>query len=327
MAHMLTESDTMVAIGKAPWHGLGTVLPEGSHLTLAEALEYAGLSVPVTKAPAYALLADGSYARIPDGYATVRGSDPLASVGKDYTVLQDAVGMAPLEEAIQDGRARWETMGRLRGGRVVWGLARLNASFEVLPGDEVSTYALVSNSHDGSRKACVSLTPIRVVCHNTLTASDAGKTASNSQDARHTSGVVATITSGAQRLGIIREQIQATAEVYRAMAATSLTAARILSYVTEIYPDPEDKDTSNVRVRNIREAILKLHEDGYGHEIPGVRGSLWGAYNAITEYVDHERGGKITAAKADTRLESVWFGSGRALKARAMEVAKGMVRA
>ncbi len=333
MAHMIdtTAGDTMVAVGQAPWHGLGTVLPADVRLTTAEALAYANLETPVTRVEAFAKLADGSYSRIPDGFATVRGNAPLASVGRDYTVLQDSVALGVLDDAVTAGRARWETVGRLKGGRVVWGLVKLNASFAVLPGDEVSTYALVSNAHDGSRKASVSLTPIRVVCNNTLQASDATRTQSNSVQARHTSGVVAAIEAGAARLNIIREQITATADVYRAMAGTQLTSESLARYIAEVYPDPAGEAVSNSRVKGIRERILAINETGAGHDIPGVMGTLWGAYNAITEYVDHERGipdGKVTvsAGKADTRLESIWFGSGKAIKGKAFDLARAMVR-
>lgn len=346
MAHNLTASDSMFSVGVTPWHGLGSVL-KSAPLTAADALREAGLDWEVRKDPA-SIIVNGEPMRIPGGFATVRvmkdGSvEPLAQVGADYKPVQNAAALNLLDTAVADGRASWETAGSLKGGRIVWGLVKLNAAFDVTgKGDEIMTYGLVSNSHDGSRVADVRFTPIRVVCWNTLSAAvpEKGKVGTITDEsgrtigvrARHTTNVLEKLDAGAQRMGFLREQIAATAENFRALAGYKLTSAKLTDYLKAVIPD-NAKAESNTRTENIRKRILELVEGGRGADLPGVRGTLWGAYNAVTEYVDHERAipaenlasGKLTAQQANARLESVWFGSGAALKLSAMNSALAMI--
>jgi hypothetical protein len=50
--------------------------------------------------------------------------------------------------------------------------------------------------------------------------------------------------------------------------------------------------------------------------LPGMRGTLWAAFNAATEFADHQRRfrGKSDLARAQNRLNSIWFGSGNDFK-------------
>src|SRR5690606_10854332 len=66
--------------------------------------------------------------------------------------------------------------------------------------------------------------------------------------------------------------------------------------------------------------VVPLFEGGRGAELS--RGTLWGAYNAVTEYITHERG-----RSDDARVESAWFGEGARLARRALDVALEFARA
>lgn len=327
MAH---EVETMFSVGETPWHGLGRILVNAP-LTGADALREAGLNWTVSKVPLF--LQDGT--KHPEAFATVRDSDKriLGAVGKAYTVFQNHDAMWVLDQAVQDGRARYETAGSLRNGRTVWILTKVNAAFDVTKGDTVDTFALVTNSHDGSKAAQVRFTPIRVVCQNTLSAATASGASGRFISVRHTANVSARMAIAGETLGILRDQVAATAEVYRAMANVQMTAEKIRLYLTSLVPDNKNAE-SNVRTRNIRDRIMSLVETGRGADLPGVRGTLWGTYNAVTEYVDHERipnaataRGGMTAKEADQRLDSVWFGAGELLKRQALTEAMALVQA
>lgn len=159
---MAANVETMFYTREKPWHGLGTMVQEAP--TSEEALVLAGLDWQVTQRP---IRTDGGDL-IPGFKANVRETDGqvLGVVTDRYKVVQNWEAFAFTDELLGEG-VTYETAGSLQGGRRTWLLARLPHRY-IIGGDEIEPYLVFMNSHDGSGSIKAAVTPIRVVCQNTL---------------------------------------------------------------------------------------------------------------------------------------------------------------
>ena len=159
---MAADVETMFYTREKPWHGLGTRV-EGAPSS-GDALRFAGLDWRVVQEP----IRTESGEAIPGWKANVRDSDRrvLGVVTDRYRIIQNSEAFA-FTDALLGSGVRYETAGSLQGGRKVWLLARLPREY-IISGERISPYLVFSNTHDGSGAVRVALTPIRVVCNNTL---------------------------------------------------------------------------------------------------------------------------------------------------------------
>ncbi len=309
MAHMF---ETGFFHKQRAWHGLGNVV-HGA-LSTAEAIVAAGLDWDVEECP---LLVPGlnGPVEVPEHKALMRSSDRriLGVVGKGYMPLQNRDAFAFFDGFVSSGEATLESAGALKRGQRVWVLAKINTPpAEVISGDEISTYLLLSNSHDGSLAIGVNYTPIRVVCNNTLSlALGKAELGASIIKIKHTA-------HSREALAIIRESVELasrsfsfTVEQYRKLAQTTMGVSGFERYVRKVFDVPEI-DGEMPRAWG---ELLERFEVGRGLEIPGVRGTAWAAYNAVTEWVQHVRG-----RNAESRLDAAWFGEGRRIRDKALAV-------
>ena len=159
---MPANVETMFYVREKPWHGLGTEVKEAP--TSADALIYAGLDWEVVQKDVYTR--DGT--RISGYKVNTRSTDSatLGIVSDRYKVVQNEDAFQFTDDLLGAG-VTYETAGALQGGRKVWMLARMPHRY-IIAGDEIAPYLVVMNSHDGSSGIKVAMTPIRVVCQNTL---------------------------------------------------------------------------------------------------------------------------------------------------------------
>lgn len=350
MAHdlMIVEGRaSMFYTGAPPWHGLGQRLPGPA--TASQAIVAAGLDWDVLKLPLYAV-AERSLLEVPGKFALVPGDrwgtpecPVFGVVGESYCALQnrDAFGFFDAIVASGDG-AVYHTAGALGRGERIWILARLPGAREVAPGDVVEPYVLLSNSHDGTSSVQLKFTPIRVVCQNTLNAAlRDGPTIRVSHDGKLTEKLAAARARlGFHSLGIdqpaarnedgpIAENLRSlldagTNALFEAFTRmTEVTLDRAAPYLQAVFPDSTSKDPDDhQRIAEARLFSDWFFRNGTGNTGSGVAGTLWAAYNGVTEYVDH-RGGRTPArpVSPERRLRSMWFGTGASVKARALDEA------
>ncbi|WP_372631975.1 DUF932 domain-containing protein [Cohnella sp.] len=159
---MPANIETMFYVRQAPWHGLGNRVEHA--LSSEEALQAAELDWEVIQKS----IQTEDYAEIPGYKANIRATDQrlLGVVSDRYKIVQNHEAFAFTDELLGEG-VRFETAGSLQNGRKVWLLAQLPENY-IIAGDRVSPYLVFSNSHDGSGSIKVAMTPIRVVCQNTL---------------------------------------------------------------------------------------------------------------------------------------------------------------
>ena len=309
---------------KLPWHGKGE--PVEGLATAEEAIEKGGLDWEVEKRQ----VSVEGIGDVPDTFATVRTDtyEPLGIVGNKYTPLQNKDAFKFFDSIVGEGNAVYETAGALSGGKRVWLLAKLPGHIRVLNDDITDKYLLLSNGHDGVSVVQALFTPVRVVCNNTLNA--ALRNMKNMISVRHTS----TVDSQLERAGeIIRKQ-----EVYfdlmqqsmEAMTKVSFDESRTVDYFERVFEkgkyakkkvDPESGEEEKQSKWRGLDTLKDLAENGAGTDIAGVRGSLYGAFQAVTEYVDH---GRNYRGKTD-RMEACIYGNGAGIKRDAMKVAMNML--
>jgi len=315
MSHNL---NSMFYTGEKPWHKLGKEVPNA--LTSAEAIEAAGLNWEVKKFPVHFENAQGNFQRVDGRYVTVRQDTqvPLGSVGQVYTVLQNKDAFSFFDAVVGVKEAMYHTAGALGAGERVWLLAKLPGYIRTKGDDVTEKFLLLANSHDGSGSVQIMFTPIRVVCQNTLNmAIDSN---SNRVSIRHTNSMGGKIEAIQQDLGIINSKFQLFEQMSQAMAARSFKGADLEAFIKKsgLIPNKEDQTS---RAKNIMEEVSKRFEYGKGAEMPSAKGTLWGAFNAVVEYVDHARNKDVEA-----RAESLLFGSGAHVKQRAFDNALELVK-
>lgn len=189
---MPANVETMFSVRETPWHGLGRIVMDAP--ASREALELAGLDWQVESRNIYS----GTGAMIPGYRANVRSTDDavLGVVSDRYRIVQNEEAFQFTDDLLGEG-VTYETAGSLQGGKKVWMLARLPRKY-LIAGDQVVPYLVIFNSHDGSSGVKVAMTPIRVVCQNTLNL--ALNTAKRSWTARHTENVLLRVQDARETL-------------------------------------------------------------------------------------------------------------------------------
>jgi len=301
MAHALeineATGETAFALrGEPAWHKLGTVLDEDADISTAEMLKTAhlnGWNVRLEEIP------------LPEGYRATttsqlvvrdnpfdNGQDVLAVVGDRYKVVQNE-DLFDFGDGILDGGAKWESAGSIKNGKVVFGSLTVPREFILDPSganDVTKTYLLVHTSHDGSTAVQANITPVRVVCQNTLNM--AVKGSKQSFKIRHTATANGRIDEARRVLGLTFDHMDKFEEMARQMFETEITKAQFDKLVADIYPEPEDGSAKVATTRWNEKADLIQYLYTEGQTNANITGTAWGALNAMTEYLDYYRTGR-----------------------------------
>ncbi len=260
-----------------PWNGLGTNVSEAANS--AQAIKAAGLDWTVISQPVY----DGNQREIEGYKANVRETDGnvLGIVRNRYQVVQNADAFAFTDELI-GGDVRYETAGSLNGGRRIWILAQMPSV--KIAGDETVPYLCFSNSHDGSSKIMACMTPIRVVCQNTLNL--AIKRAVRKWSARHTRQVQENILEARHCLELAGEYMYGLEQYADELANKRVTEEQIETILNELFPYDAEKDSK----RKGENAKKMKDEFMVAYWMPDLRqfmGTAWGVVNAASDMATH----------------------------------------
>jgi phage/plasmid-like protein (TIGR03299 family) len=305
MAH---EFESGLFVATPAWHGLGVVLPNAP--SIDEAIIAAGLDWQVVERPLF--LQDGSKVETHRAMVRDRDNSLLGVVGSDFTPLQNSDAFDWFRPIVESGEVTIEAAGSLRDGKRVWILAALkDGTAEVKPGDAVKSHVLMAHGHDGSLAIRAGFTKTRVVCANTLAVAMRND-AQNLVTLRHTSGAKVSLEKARESFDMHRAELKTTIETYKHLASRKCDDKNLVRYLREVLK-PGSADDAKITVRGVDD-IAQMFTTGRGAELS--RGTLWGAFNAVTEHMTHERGrGK------DSRQNSNWFGNGSQLADRALAVA------
>ena len=247
----------------------------------------------------------------------------LAVVSKDYKTVQPAEVMGFFQKLLDLGGFQMETAGALSHGRRVWALASVGDGAEVVDGDVVKPYLLLGTSYDGTMATIAKFTAIRVVCNNTIT--PAVNSTSDEIDKGYIKSAVRVLHSERfdadavrLQLGIVANQFERFMVESRKLAHVDMSFSDADLFVKELLKPYHTGRLDIVDTKAYKRVIELWQGRTIGADIlraAHVEGSRWGMLNAVTQLVDHERG-----RSDNTRLESAWFGTGSAIKNRALEL-------
>jgi len=304
---MPAEIETMAWTAEEPWHGLGVRV--GSDTNPDEMLRAAGLDWTVSKRPVYTTDRAGAPIPVPGRVALVRDTDDrvLSEVGEDWHPLQNRDAFDFFASFVAKGGATMETAGSLRGGRMVWGLARLPADFRLAGGDEVRGYLLLASPHEGGRTIQARVTTVRVVCQNTLSLAMSGSAKFSARFAHHRAFDP---TEAVEAIGIASEEIVAFSKTARTLKKLKLTDREVLEVLAPIYQpdDPALLEVGESAAHPALRSVLDSYRMAPGADV----GTGWGVLNAVTYHADHRAGrrdAKTGQYDTDARLFSAWLGT------------------
>ena len=320
MAHMV---ETMAYAGEVPWHGLGTKVP--ADLSPEQMLEVAGLDWEVEKKDLYFFESDEPDACVehaPGKQVLVRKSDNtiLDFVGDDWNPLQNAEAFEFFNDFVVSGDMSMETAGSLDNGRRVWALAKVHDAFEVFKDDVVENYLLFSNPHKYGMSIDIRMTPIRVVCNNTITLA-LDLDASRMVKVNHRSVFDGDMVK--QTLGVAKEKLATYKEAAQFLAKKKFKKESLNEYLNRLWPASAAKTEKARKEAKNSNLIVLSRNATQAYDVmetqPGAefgRGTWWSAFNAVTYSVDH-----LLGRGADTRMNSAWYGFNRKKKEDALKFA------
>lgn len=229
---MAANVETMFSVREKPWHGLGTIVADAP--TSSDALRLAGLDWKVVQTSIYTKRSEKI-----EGYkANIRDTDRqiLGVVSDRYKIIQNDEAFAFTDELLGSG-VRYETAGSLQEGRKVWLLARLPREY-IISGERISPYLVFSNTHDGSGAVKVAVTPIRVVCNNTLNL--ALNTAKRSWSMIHTGDIRNKISDAKETLFMADKYMENLGCEFEKLRRQKMTDRQVKEYIEMLLPIEED---------------------------------------------------------------------------------------
>ena len=283
---MSANVETMFYTREKPWHGLGTQVQEAP--TSEKALWLAGLDWKVLQKDVF------TEGRVKvQGYkANVRDTDGqvLGVVTDRYKVIQNSEAFAFTDALLGEG-VRYETAGSLSEGKKVWLLARLPKEY-IISGERISPYLVFSNTHDGSGAVRVAITPIRVVCNNTLNL--ALSTAKRCWSMIHTGDIKGKIKEAKDTLLFADEYMENLGRELEALRLIKVSDEQIREYINLLIP--MEKDPTPIQVKNterLRKDMARRYFDA--PDLVGVGNNAYRFINAISDFATHARPLRRTA--------------------------------
>lgn len=283
---MAAEIETMFYTRETPWHGLGTRVMEAP--ASKEALYLAGLDWQVEQEEIYT--ETGNWIR---GFkANIRDTDQkvLGVVTDRYKVIQNEEAFAFTDELLGEG-VRYETAGSLQGGRKVWLLAHLPHEY-IIAGERISPYLVFSNTHDGSGSIKVAVTPIRVVCNNTLNL--ALNTAKRSWSTIHTGDIKSKLEEAKNTLFMANAYMDELGREFENLRRKKLTEKQVMEYIELLIPVDEN-GTSQQKKNIIRlQNNMKMRYFD-APDLKDVGNNAYRFINAVSDFATHAKPLRKTA--------------------------------
>jgi len=307
MAHNLNikanGEASFFSVKQKAWHGLGTILDAPP--TSEEALKFAGLDYEVVKEEMFTK--DGK--TVPNRFVTVRQDtrQPLGVVGNRYEVLQNRDSFKFFDAIVGDNQAIYETAGALGDGETTFITAKLPSYIQVGKGDGglIENYIFLTNNHAGMSAVKAAFTPVRIVCNNTLNA--ALKDMTNSISLKHNPNITAKLEEAHKLMGMVNLYEKELSDVFNMMAKKRITEKGLIELITLTIGSPEylNKAANELPTKfvNTRQEILAYAEGSPTQSFDQTKGTIFGAYNAITGYFQNVKEFKTENEKVESLLD------------------------
>ena len=321
MAHELTIRENgfaeMAFVGETPWHGLGQELDQNADM--ATWRKAAGMDWTLESAPVHFEVKDDNLHHNLEcfkGQNVLYRSDtnaPMSIVSDRYKPVQPSEVLDFFKDLVEESGFKLHTAGTLFGGKRLWALAETGKFGEITKDDGIGGFLLLSTSCDRSLATTARFTSVRVVCNNTLSMA----TADGADCVSFTHAREFDHNLMKAKLGLAVESFSAFMAMGQFLQKQQMNLHSAEDFVAKLMENPVRMTDPEFEVRNTRgfTKILDLFEgQAKGSELVGQ--TKWGMLNAVTEYYDHH----LPSRTQDARLNSTWFGSGNAVKAKAIQL-------
>lgn len=292
---MSANVETMFYAGVKPWHQLGVKVDEA--LSSQQAIKMAGLDWTVDAQPIQVV-----GGQVIDGMkANVRSSDHkvLGVVSDRYKIVQNADAFAFTDILLGEG-VKYETAGSLSSGKRVWLLAKMETS--KVCGDDVDPYLVFTNSHDGSGAVKVAVTPIRVVCQNTLTL--ALSTAKRTWSTKHCGDIQGKMDDARNTLGFAASYMENLKEEADKLTQVVVLAPQFADFLMKMFPTNSKMSERQIaNVENQRKAVAEIYN--HKDDIQKFHGTAYGVLNAIADHLPHMIPPRITSSYRENNFMNI----------------------
>ena len=273
------------------WHGLGQIVTEA--MTAEQAIKLAHLDYEVAKVPNYALI-NGVFQPTPGSFSIHRtdsGEILGDRLGKGYTIVQNNEAFAFFDSITGAGEAMYETAGVLGKGERIFITAKMPNYIRIAGTDDVTeVYVLLTSSHDGSGSIIAAVTPVRVVCNNTLNM--ALRDTISKVAVRHSASVMENLEEAHKVLGIAHKFMDEVSQCFNVLAKKSVTDEQVKALIGELFKSEKEDST---RMNNIQDAVWTAYNVGIGQD--KILGTAWGVLNGLTHYFDHDKNYRSATSK------------------------------
>lgn len=315
---------SFVSRKEVPWHKLGLVVEEA--MTSYEAITLAGLDYEVGLGELWLKIPnelqkkgdDGNLVRgikVPNYFATYRQDtlDYFGVVGSRYEVVQNREAFDFFDNIVQKKEAMFETAGALNKGEIIFVTAKLPSYIKVGDSDIIEKYILFTSTHDGSGTVQAMLTPIRVVCNNTLNLALRNHT--NKINLKHTKNVHARLEEGAKLMGLVNKHSENLNDILNMLAKTPVTDEQVAKLIYDTYLSASEiillekaewsldtVDEISTRKKNIIQEVGNSIYAGVGQDT--FKGTAYWLYNGFTTYYSNTKEYKDSEDRFDSLLVS-----------------------
>ncbi|KAF5080345.1 hypothetical protein DSECCO2_119870 [anaerobic digester metagenome] len=274
------------------WHGLGTIVEEAK--TAEEVMKIANLDFEVVKRQSHITGEGYELLDLPGTFGTLRTdtNEVLGTVGSDYKVVQNIEAFNFINNIIAKGDAIFETAGVLGKGEKIFVTAKLPDYIRIEGTDDViEKYILFTNGHTGKDAVIATLTPIRVVCNNTLNM--ALQTCSNTMRFKHSGNVQDKLKQGLELMGLARKYVNQLDNELNYMRKLAVTAMQVADTINKVVFNEADlikfkygnTDEISSRKLNLIEDLNVYIEQGVGQDLH--RGTALWLYNGISSFYNN----------------------------------------
>lgn len=325
MAHKINRAAdgtwSFASNSEKAWHGLGQIV--NGAMTAEEAIKLANLDYEVAKKEIY--IETPEKVIVPDRFATYRTdtNQPLGVVGSRYSIVQNRDAFGFFDAVIDAGEAIFETAGALGNGERIFVTAKLPEDI-LVGGEKIEGYLLLTLSHDGTAPVIAGITKVRVVCNNTLQAA-LGKL-SNRIAIPHYSNAKQKLSEAYRVMGLVSKYNIEVGEIFNQMVDKKLDEGQMKSYFYDVLKpeygvkQDEQKEFSK-RLENMVDMTLDFALTHPTQLTDEARGTLWGAYNAISGYYNYCKSYKSNEDKFVTQF----YGVGNRKMLKSFDLAKTML--
>ena len=270
---------------EVPWHRTNYTLVDGT-MTSAEALHLAKLDFDVYQEPVYDALGN----EVPGYRLNLKSNDRafLGLVSDKYKVIQNVEAFAFTDALIGDN-CRYETAGSINNFRTTWLLAQLEP--KKIMGDEYNNYLCFMNSFDGTTAVKVCVTPVRVVCQNTLNLAIA--TAKRTFSMKHIGDMNKKFEEAKQVLNLSEHYLVNVEHTYEELARKRISEMQFESFLKQMFPITDDdihtrKETTQMQNR------MELRKCYNVDDLANFKGTAFGVVNAVSDMVAHGKPMRMT---------------------------------